>query len=405
MKILEITTVRSGSTGRNALDLKSFITKNGGEYIIAFSEPDTMPLNGDILIGNKLDHKIHAFLSRLFGLQGYFSYISTKRFLRKVKSYKPDVVQLGNLHSNYINLPLLFDFLKEEGIPVVMVLHDCWFFTGKCTHFTSLGCNKWMTQCSKCPSLKNDNISWFFDFTSKIFNDRQSCYSSLDSLYVVAVSDWEKKIAEQSPLFKNANVCRIYNWIDTSVFTPSSEERHNTIRQKYNLNTSYKYLISVGAWWSSSSSKTHDAIRLVSLLPSNVRLIIVGRSEENIFPDSIIRIPYTSDCNELAVLYSLATAYIHFSVEDTFGKVIAEAMSCQVVPIVFDSTACGEIAGNYGIVVPSHNVDDIIDSISLADDIDRRIAVRDYAIRNYSPEISLAYYYDLYKLITADEKN
>lgn len=87
MKILHITTVRSG---RTATDLKALLTRRGEEYKIAFSVPDAKPLNGDIQIGSLLDHKVHAFLSRLFGLQGYFSYY------------------------NYINLPLLFNYIAKE---------------------------------------------------------------------------------------------------------------------------------------------------------------------------------------------------------------------------------------------------------------------------------------------------
>lgn len=34
---------------------------------------------GNIQIGGMLDHKLHALLSRLTGLQGYFSWFETKR--------------------------------------------------------------------------------------------------------------------------------------------------------------------------------------------------------------------------------------------------------------------------------------------------------------------------------------
>ena len=405
MRVLDITTVRTGSTGGIATDIKKYFLENNDEYIIAFSEKDSKPLNGDILIGNKLDHKLHALLSRIFGLQGYFSFISTFKFLRKVKTYKPDIVVLGNLHSNYINLPLLFSYLAKEKINVVMILHDCWFFTGKCTHFTVYNCNKWRERCHSCHCVTNSNNSWFFDQSKKMFLDRDKWYNSLTSLTIVAVSDWEANLARQSPLFKKASIRKIYNWIDTNIFKPATDDEITRVQKKYGLRKDLKYVISVGAMWANSSSKTSDAIRFASQLQDDYRLIIVGKSHEGTFPSPIITIPYTSNANELAVLYSMSNAYIHFSVEDTFGKVIAEAMACGVVPIVFNSTACGEVAGPYGVAVAPHDINAMISALDIASDLNRRRAVRQYAIANYSKDFNLKLYHTLYNNIVFNEKN
>ena len=392
MKILHITTIRSGSTGRTATDLKSFLNQKGNQYKIAFSEKDAKALDDDILIGNRFDHLLHAFFSRLFGLQGYFSFFATKRFLRQVNLYKPDIVVLGNLHANYINLPVLFNYLALERIPVVMILHDCWFFTGKCTHFTYRDCNKWKVQCHHCPAIKIDNLSWFSDCSRKMFKDRELWYKRLSSLTVVSVSEWEKNLAIQSPLFKAAKIGRIYNWIDTNTYKPATQEDIQRIMKKYNLSESYKYLISVGGAWNPSSSKIKDSIKFSFLLPDNYRLIIVGSANHSAFPKNIIHIPYISNSSELAVLYSLSSAYLHFSVEDTFGKVIAEAMACGTVPVVYDSTACPETAGPYGIVVPTHDVNAMVSKLADAENPIRRIGVRRYALDYYSRSTNINMY-------------
>lgn len=405
MKILHITTSRSGSTGRTASDIKVFFTSKGDEYKIAFSDRDTKPLNGDILIGNRFDHKVHAFLSRLTGLQGYFSYLATKSFLRRVKTYSPDVVVMGNLHANYINLPLLFSFLAKERIPVVMILHDCWFFTGKCTHFTARGCNKWKTECHHCPALKSDNASWFFDRSTKMFRDRKKWYGKLASHTVVAVSEWEKNVATQSPLFSNSNVVRIYNWIDTDVFKPATKEQILKVQEKYNLSTDIKYVISVSAGWSAGATRTQDADKLSRMLPEGYQLIVVGGVEEGVFTGNVVCIPHTSDQAELAALYSLAEAYIHFSVEDTFGKVIAEAMACDTVPIVFNSTACGEITGSFGHIVEPHNVSGMNSSILRLCSERNKLSIRNYTIKNYNKVINVEHYYQLFNRLISNHKN
>ena len=395
MRILHITTVRSGSTGRTAIDLKSFLRERVEDYRIAFSEPDNKPQDKDFLIGNRIDHKAHAFFSHFFGLQGYFSYFATKKFLNVVKAYHPDIVHLGNLHANYINLPLLFRFLSKEQIPVVMILHDCWFFTGKCTHFTVRGCEKWKAQCHHCPAKKADNVSWLFDWSRKMFKDRKNWYDSLASLTVIAVSDWEKNLAIQSPLFAGASVTRVYNWIDTEFFKPASETQIAEVMAKYKLSNNVCYVISVSASWGDSQSKTKDAIAFAEQLPERYKLVIVGRSGNDVFPNSVVRIPYTSNPHELAALYSLAYAYLHFSVEDTFGKVIAEAMACGTVPIVFDSTACGETAGPFGIAVKPHDVQAMVDALPMACESDRKEAVRKYALENYVRPNNLEAYWSI----------
>ena len=405
MRILHINTVRFGSTGRTASDLKHILSNDKCEYKLAYSVKDSQPLEGDILIGNHVDHKLHALLSRIFGLQGYFSYFATKNFLKRLKEYNPDIVVLGNLHSNYINLPLLFKFLAKEQIDVVMILHDCWLFTGNCTHFTSHSCDKWKKICHVCPDFKVGTNSWFLDRSKKIFQDRAIWYNNLHSLNVIAVSDWEANLAVQSPLFRSAKITRIYNWVDTEIFKPANNVDKDAVTLKYGLDADLKYVISVGAGWSRLSTKTKDAITFSSLLPSNYRLIIVGHCEDHNFPSNVIHIQYTANPKELAALYSMSVAYIHFSVEDTFGKVIAEAMSCEVVPIVFNSTACGEIAGPYGIIVQPHDVLAMVNSLPIAEETERRKSIRRYVLKNYSRSTNIDLYNKIYNQILLDEKN
>ena len=130
MKVLQINAVYNlSSTGRTCSQLQDYINNNTSyECKTAFCYGGNE--NDGYIIGSKLDRNIHGFLSRLFGKQGYYSFSSTKKLISYMDDYKPDVVHLRNLHGNYINLPLLFDYLSKKKIPVVVTLHDCWFYTG-----------------------------------------------------------------------------------------------------------------------------------------------------------------------------------------------------------------------------------------------------------------------------------
>ena len=73
---------------------------------------------------------------------------------------------------------------------------------------------------------------------------------------------------------------------------------------------------------------------------------------------AVIFLSFVSDVKYLAKLYGCADVFVHFSLEDSFGKVIAEAQACGVPAIVYDSTACPEVARlGQGFVVPPRDVD------------------------------------------------
>ena len=154
MKIIQINSVCGhGSTGVIAVEIAQLLKRKGHECYIAYGQGSTDYPNS-FKIGSTIENKLHALIfTRILGLQGYGNILGTRRLIRWIKSISPDVIQLHNLHGNYLNFPILFKFLAESNIPVVWALFDCWSFTGKCTHFTACGCRKWETLCKECPQL------------------------------------------------------------------------------------------------------------------------------------------------------------------------------------------------------------------------------------------------------------
>ena len=222
MKILQINAVNKiSSTGRTSAEMCKYFNTHGDICAVAHSKGPSVDENNEYIIGNKVDVKIHGLMSRISGKQGYFSFKATRDLLKFMDKFNPDIVVLRNLHGNYINLPMLLKYLAEKNIVTVAVLHDCWFFTGKCCHYTLDGCYRWQKGCGNCPSLKKYNVSWFFDRTPEMLKDKKRLFGNIKNLAVVGVSDWLCGEAEKAPVFKNAKVItRIYNWIDTDVFHP-----------------------------------------------------------------------------------------------------------------------------------------------------------------------------------------
>ena len=341
MKIIQINAVyEKGSTGRTCMELSNELWKHGHEVYTAYSSGYSNA-QYTYKIGTSLDKKIHALCSRLFGLQGYYSINATKKLLKYMDNIAPDIVHLRNLHANYINLPILLKYLAVKNIATVITLHDCWFFTGKCTHYTSDNCFKWQTGCNHCPRLRIDNKSWFFDRTSKMWKDKQMLFNAIPRLAVVGVSDWIKNEAKAS-LLKNALIIdRVYNWIDLNKFYPDDDT--SAIKKRLRLKDEFT-ILSVASKWSANKG-INQIIKLAT--ESNARIIIVGSLlSEYKLPVNIIHINNTNDIAELRKLYSLANVYISFSKEESFGKTVAEALSCGTPAIVYNSTGLPELIGD-----------------------------------------------------------
>ncbi len=363
MKIIQINAVyETASTGRTCMELSDELRKHGNEVYTAYSAGYS---NAEYTykIGTDFDTKIHALCSRIFGLQGYYSVNATKRLLKYIDSINPDVVHLRNLHANYINLPMLLKYLAKKDIATVITLHDCWFFTGKCTHYTADGCYKWKTGCSHCIRLKKDIPSWFFDRTSKMWSDKNKLFNAIPRLAVVGVSDWITDQARQSFL-KNANIVkRIYNWINLNTFYP----RRENVRKKYGISEDKFTILTVSAGWNENSDKFKDAVKLSKLTDKTMQIVIVGSGvNKDLLPENVIWIDYVDGTDELANIYSSADVYVHLSREDTFGKVVAEAMACGTPAVVYDATALPELIGEgCGYAVECGNVSALFKAVKL----------------------------------------
>lgn len=401
MKILQINSVCDfGSTGRTTRELADVLEAEGHECYVAYGHlTSTYPKS--FKIGGKWENHFHnAFFTRLLGLHGYGTCRGTKKLINWIEENKPDIVHLHNLHANYLNYPMLFRFLIKRNIPIVFTLHDCFNFTGKCSHYTAQGCYKWKSECKQCPLIHTTAPSLIFDNSQKIFNEKKNFYAQIPRMTVVAVSKWLMHEAEQSILAGNGHkITHIYNWIDDKKFHRSTPQQIQDFHKKYNLDQGYKYIISVSQGWNKNASRFMDAVKLAEALPDDYRLILVGSVAKGTeIPKPIIHIPYINGSEELSAAYSMAEAYVHFSVEDTFGKVIAEAMCCGTVPVTFDSTACGEIPGPYGIVVTPHDTDSIIAALpQIAELKEKREEMLQYVHENYNYHTNTGKYIKLYK--------
>lgn len=404
MKILQINAVNSvASTGQIVKDLNDVLLNKGFESVVAYSKGFSYNLQNEFKMGSVFDTKVHAFLSRLTGKQGYFSKRPTKKLLSFMDNYKPDIVVLHNLHANFINLPLVLKYLAKKDIATVAVIHDCWLYTGKCCHYTVENCYNWKNVCQNCPSLKKHNTSWFFDRTRKLQKDKIELFGSIPRLAVVGVSDWITNEVAQSPVFKNAKVFRrIYNWVDTNTFTEQPSYDSDDIKEKLGLKGK-KVLLSVAYGWSKDKG-INTILEMSEKLNNDEIILLVGDITSDIaLNDNIVHIPTTNSAEELAQYYSLADVFIQPSLEETFGKVTAEALSCGTPVVCFNSTTTPELVGDdCGIVLDEFNVDSMLMAAReiLATGKDKYYkGCSNKAVSLFSKEKNINEYFELFKYL------
>ncbi len=396
MRVLQINAIYGAkSTGLIVRDIHQALIDAGHESMVA--HPGKVADSScEISIGNRPDYTIHAVWTRLFGLQGLASRCSTKTFLRKLRKIQPDVIHMHNIHSNFLNYKLLLEYAARDGIPVVITLHDCWFFTGKCYHFFDIGCDRYRTGCHDCPKRRRDIPSLLADNSARVFALRKELYAGND-LHVVGCSQWITSCAKQSPLFDHAQFDQIYNGVDISVFQPGPrEDRPFTI------------LTMANKWFDPANASARQAV--LALLEPSERIVIVGCAPDQMTHDDprVVTCGYITDREELARYYATADVFLNLTFVDTLPTVNMEAAACGTPVVTYNSGGSGELVvdGQTGYVVEPHELSALCSALervrtgSIA-----REACRQHAEEHFDKAQNYRQYLRLYQTCTNERGN
>ena len=116
------TTLNSGSTGRIAEDIGITAMQNGWQSYIAYGKISSGSQSHAIHIGNEWDMKFHALATRIFDNHGFASVHATRRFINELDEINPDIIHLHNIHGYYLNVEVLFGYIKKKGIQGLCVM-------------------------------------------------------------------------------------------------------------------------------------------------------------------------------------------------------------------------------------------------------------------------------------------
>ena len=344
MKVMQINAVYGvGSTGVIVEDLHNLSLKNGIESYVSYSTTNKNPedIKNGYVIGGTLGKKIHAVFSRIGGKQAYFSSYATKKLIKHIESVKPDIVHLHNLHSNYVNLNLLLDYLGKKDIKTVVTLHDCWFYTGGCFHYTAVGCNKWQESCGNCPKKMQDTPALLKDNSEKILKDRKKYFGKIKNLTMTGVSRWMADEGEKT-VFKGRDVRAIYNGIDTEFFVPTPSD----FKKKHNSEDKFLILAPASKWLKPINKKTFDFV--LQNLPEDALIVMLGCSEaqKSTLPQNVLALDFIKDRDKLRKVYSACDVFANCTREESLSLINVEAQGCGTPVVTYRNTGAQETVDN-----------------------------------------------------------
>ena len=355
MKVVQINaTCGVGSTGKICVGISRVLSAENIENYILCSKTNGYPLG--IPCSDTRYIRTQALKAKILGNYGFNSRKATRRMIAELEKIQPDVVNLHNIHGHDCDLEMLFSWFRKNKTKLLWTFHDCWAFTGYCTHFTLAKCGKWRSQCNHC--VQHRGYSWLFDRSRELFEKKKGLFSGLD-LTVITPSRWLGDLVKQSFL-KDCPVHVIHNGIDLAVFQPA----YSQFREKYGLENK-KILLGVSFGW--DHKKGLDVfLELSRRLSAEYQIVLVG-TDVNIdtqLPENIISIHRTQDQRELAEIYSAADLFVNPTREENYPTVNMEALACGTPVLTFRTGGSPEMLDETcGSVVACDDVDALEEEI------------------------------------------
>ena len=268
-------------------------------------------------------------------------------------------------------------------------MHDCWAYTGHCSYYSYVECNKWETHCEECPQLNKYPKSVGFDNSYYNFEMKKESFKGINNLRIITPSHW--LAGELSRSFLNSYIISIiHNGIDLEVFKPKESE----FKERYGIKNK-KVILGVANVWDERKG-LNTFLEISNQLKDNEIIVLVG-IELGDHPN-IISLKRTNSLDELVDIYSAADVFLNPTLEDNFPTVNLEAIACGLPVVTFDSGGSKEtIDSELSKVLTNPKLNEILQSINeLLEQRINKIELREHTLKYFDKKIMLNQYIDLY---------
>lgn len=356
MKILHINCVYAcGSTGTIVENIARYCISKGDDVLILYGRHSNKAVNSNVIkVSSELEAKLHSVMSRLTGVDFGYSPLATKKTLRIIKNFKPDIVHLHCLNGHFINVFKLVDFLKHNEISTILTLHAEIMHTAGCEH--AYECMKWVDCCYDCDRVKGSLTCLFRDDAKFAYRTMQRAFDDFKSLTIVGVSNWLTNRANQSAIFRhsNAKFITIENGLDLKFFHPIPQY-DNPLKSR--ITSTKPIILHVTPNFMHPLKGGKYVLELAARHPE-WRFIIVGFNGGNKLPTNVTAISHIEDKEELSWYYNIASLTLLTSQRETFSMVCAESLACGTPVVGFKAGGPESVfVGDYAKFVEFGNED------------------------------------------------
>ena len=247
-----------------------------------------------------------------------------------------DIINLHWTNGGFLSLKSLSNIGKMNK-PIVWTLHDMWSFTGGC-HY-NVDCEKFIDKCGFCPSLK---IKARGDLSSKIYFSKSEIYNGLN-LEIITSSNWLRKEAGKSSLFRHKDIQTIPTPMDTKLFRPLDMKM---IRKKLNLPIEKKLILFASMNLNDERKGFRYLIQALSLLKKNnvdmynkTGLVMFGSLDEKVLnniPFQVYQFGKISSQERIVECYNAADLFVAPSLQDNLPNTVIESTCCGTPVVAFD---------------------------------------------------------------------
>jgi glycosyltransferase involved in cell wall biosynthesis len=311
---------------------------NGYDYHDALEHYN---IESAMLVENKISDSDFVYQIITYSNDFTLSIIENKTFI------ETDIIHLHLVHNTPFDINYLPLITRLK--PTLITLHDPFFLGGHCIHH--FNCEKWKTHCADCRFLNIPFEMKYDDTALKFLLLKTTINNSFIS--AIVASDWMFKKVEQSPIWEKKNIYKLPFGINQNIF-----KRADKITAKNNLDIPSNNIVLMFRC-DSQGYKGMDII-LYSLKhilnKENITLITVAT--EGMLPElknlyDVKEYGWITDDVFLAQLYQASDIYLMPSIQESFGLMAVEAMSCGKMVLATKGTALESIINHpdCGIVV------------------------------------------------------
>ncbi len=387
MKILIINTCAVGaSTSKIANGLMKRLQKDGHECRYFYGTGDTVEGTEYIKSAGKIDMYMQWAYNQLTGIHGGFAPRAQHRLKKLLDEFKPDLVQLYNVHGYYLDIFNTFRMLEERNLPIVYGMLDEYPYLGYCCY--AYDCDQFQTGCHAC-----DFKRFRYEYPRNLFvNGAEKTIKLKEKTYdydriIFTGPQWVLERARSSYLLRNKHLELLDEFIDTeNVFYP-----HNTDNLRNKLKIHDKQVIILNVAPSNDYRKgVKYYVELARRLENNPQYVFVHvgfKGDTSDLPHNLLPVSFIKDQDELAQYYSLADLFICTSLADTMPNTCLDALACGTPVLGFRNTGVPYVAEEpLGKFVSTGDVDALLSNVTRVSMKTSQLscACRDYAVSRYS---------------------